>query len=225
MALTVRSARDWVQNVLDYLLDAELALYIDQVSVRGNRVTFNRSQRDQPFLLDRSHPGIDQYLAWIATGAYSAALYDGSLLQFTYDVQAGHVISHRLAYIPCPFTVDLDLLKSGEAIADVIELYRDSEVLLRTPIRFDFDPAASESGHPAAHMTINGSDCRIACVAPIHPLRFTDFVFRHCYRDLWLAHAPYFKPANFQHLGPTVLAEDDRFAPHLVWDVHARHSS
>lgn len=225
MALTVRSTRDSVQNVLDYLLDAELALYIDQMSVQGNRVTFNRSQRDQPFLLDRTHPGINQYLAWIETGAYSAVLYDGSLLQFTYDVLAGHVMSHRLAYVPCPFAVDLDLLRSGEAIADVIALYRDSDVLLRSPIRFDYDPAASRSGHPAAHMTINGSDCRIACVAPIHPLRFTDFVFRHFYRDQWLAHEPYFKPANFQHLGSAVLADADRHAPHIVWDVHTRQSS
>ncbi|WP_074405366.1 DUF2290 domain-containing protein [Mycolicibacterium fortuitum] len=210
---------------MDYLLDAKLALYIDQVSIRGNRVTFNQSQRDQPFLLDRSHPGVDQYLAWIAAGAYSAALYDGSLLQFTYDVEAGHVVSHRLAYVPCPYRADHELLKSGEPFADVMELYRDSEVLLRTPIRFDFDPAASRSGHPAAHMTINGSDCRIACVAPIHPLRFTDFVFRHFYTDQWLAHEPYFRPANYQHFGPAVLTEAERITPHIVWDVHAQHSS
>jgi hypothetical protein len=225
MTTTVRALRDSVQNVLDYLLDAELALYIDQVSIIGNRVSFNRFQRDQPFLLDRAHPGIKQYLAWIAAGAYSAVLYDGSLLQFTYDVQAGRVVSHRLAYIPCPFRVDLDLLRSGEAIADVIELYRDSEVLLGTPIRFDFDPGARRSGHPAAHMTINGSDCRIACVAPIHPLRFTDFVFRHFYRPHWRAHGTYFEPAKSQHLGPPVLVETDRIAPHLMWDVHAPRSA
>jgi hypothetical protein len=222
MATTVRSLRDSVQNVLDYLLDSELALYIDQVSIIENRVSFNRHQRDQPFLQDRTHPGIEQYLAWIDAGAYSAVLYDGSLLQYTYDVQARQVEAHRLAYIPCPYRVDLDLLRSGEPIADVIEIYRDSDVLLKTPIRFDFDPGAGRSGHPAAHMTINGSDCRIACVAPIHPLRFTDFVFRHFYRPQWHAHEMFFEPANSQHLGPSVLAETDRVAPHLMWDIHAR---
>lgn len=225
MATTARAVRDSVQNVLDYLLDAELALYIDQVSIVGNRVSFNRFQRHQPFLLDRAHPGIKQYVAWIDAGSYSAILYDGSLLQFTYDVEHGRVTFHRLAYIPCPFQVDRELLRSGEAIADVIDLYLDSEVQLRSPIRFDFDPSACRDGHPEAHMTINGSDCRIACIAPIHPLRFADFVFRHFYHPQWRAHGTYFGPAHSQHLGPPVLSDNDRIGPHITWDIYARRSS
>ncbi|SID09507.1 Uncharacterized conserved protein (DUF2290) [Mycobacteroides abscessus subsp. abscessus] len=225
MALTARSIRDSVQNVLDYLLDAELAVYANQVSIIGTRVTFNRYDTERPFLLDHTHPGVEQYFSWLTAGAYSAVLYEGSLLQLTYDVRGRRVAAHRLNYVPCPFELDLDLLRSGEGIADVAELYRDGDVLLRTPIRFDFDPDASRTGHPAAHMTINGSDCRIACVAPVHPLRFADFVFHHFHKAQWLAHKPFFETANSRHIGSPVLAETDRTALHLMWDVHSQHSA
>ena len=45
-------------------------------------------------------------------------------------------------------------------------------------------------------------------------LRFTDFVFRDLCRPSWHAHETFFQPAKSRHLGPSVLAATDQFAPH-----------
>lgn len=224
MATNSRGVATDVQNVLDYLQEAELALYINGIDERPDRVTFHRHDPASEFILDRSHPGIEQYRRWVEVGAYSAVLPDASLLQLTYDIADGEVSGHRLAYIPCPFEVDSTYLLEGEPILDVVDLYLKRYPLMRSPIRFDFDPKAAKPGHPAAHLTINGMDCRVACVAPIHPLRFVDFVFRHFYPTMWAAHDAFFSAAPHRHLGKAVLSDEDRRGLHIMWDVHAKSS-
>lgn len=219
---TTRTVRDQVQNVLDYLTEAELALHTNTVSLSPTRVAWHAYDPAVPFLTARGHATLQQYLEWVVSGNYSAVLFDASLLQITYDVEGGRVSSHRLAYVPCPFIVDRELLELGEPIADVVELHRDDDstsMALRSPVRFDYDPQAAKPGHPAVHMTINSADCRIACVAPMHVHRFVDFVFRHFYPQMWRAHAPFFSGGATLHLGDRVLSEDDRLVPHLTWDV------
>jgi hypothetical protein len=145
---------------------------------------------------------------------------DGSLLQLTYEIQQGQVVRHRLAYVPCPFVVDEELLQEGEPIADIVEAYASWEaptVALRSPVLLDFDLAAARGGHPAAHLTINSADCRIACVAPMHAHRFIDFVFRHFYPGLRAAHEPFFSACAERHLGRRVITEEEWGSPHLMW--------
>ena len=188
-----------MRNVLDFLQDSELALFTNPVLETPSRVTFPLNAQG-PFLVDRSHPGIEQYRQWVGANAYSALLPDASLLQFTYDLDGTEVKGHRLAYIPCPYEVDQELLTS-EPILDVVDVSQHSGYLMRSPLRFDFDRDACKPGHPAAHLTINGTDCRMACIAALHPLRFVDFVYRHFYPGLWKAHPDFFGEAPFRHIG------------------------
>ncbi len=180
---TLRAIRDEVKNVLDYLTSAELALCANEVSISNARISFHLGDHRAGFLLDRRDPRVDHYLHWVKTGAYSAILLDGSLIQMTYDVIAGRVSGHRLAYVPCPYDLDAVLLEGGEPLADIVELYLNDHPALRSPIRFDYDLTSAKPGHPAAHLTLNTANCRIACIAPMHPLRFIDFVFRNFYPD------------------------------------------
>ena len=227
---TTRSVRDEVQNVLDYLREAELALYCNPVSTRewqdGSSVAWHSFEPEAAFLTTRDHGTVQQYLDWLANGQYSALLFEASLLQISYEISGGRIVSHRLAYIPCPFNVDREYLAEGLPVADVVSLYGDiSDVALRSPIRFDFDLAAAKAAHPAAHMTINSSDCRIACVAPMHVHRFVDFVFRNFYPRLWHAHSDFFEPAAWRHAGEPTIEVDEQEGLHLSWNVHARRAS
>jgi len=186
------------------------------------RVSWHSHNPAADFITAREHATVEQYMHWVVNGNYSAVLFDASLLQITYDIANGKVSSHRLAYVPCPFVVDQTLLREGTPIADVVSLYSDlSEVALRSPIRIDYAPGQAKLNHPAAHLTINSSDCRIACVAPMHVHRFVDFIFRHFYPLLWNAHSLFFAESAWRHLGGQVLNDEDRSTPHLVWDVHA----
>lgn len=217
---TVRAVRDEVKNTLDYLFDVRLAPLVNEVSMSWTRVAWHSAGTEPPFLGSRARPTVEQYVSWATNGVYSAVLLDGSMLQLTYDVEGGEVAGHRLAYVPCPYDIDPELLAAGEPLADVIELYREHEPILRSPVRFDFNPRSAKPGHPAVHLTFNATDCRIACAAPLHPLRFVDFVFRHFYADLWRAHLPFFGPAAWGHYGSSTLAHDEHQSLHLTWDLH-----
>jgi hypothetical protein len=216
---TSRTVRDDVTNLLDYLLNAELAIYINMVSISNQRVSWHAHRPTAPFLINREDPTLETYRNWVEVGAYSAILLDGALLQITYDVDAGQISRHRLAYVPCPYKLDKRMIRE-EALLDIIDLHVESEptkMVLHSTVRFDFDPRAAKLGHPASHMTINSSDCRIACTAPMHVGRFADFVFRNFYPDLWNAHAPYFNKSAQREVGARVITEDDSRNPHLAW--------
>ena len=218
---TVSVIENQIRNALDYLLNAELAQFATAVSMSQTVVSWHPYGREGAFIESFEHPTIDQYVTWLEDGDYSALLYDGSLIQLFYEVEDREVTRHRLSYFPCPYSLDRALLRAGEPLADIVELYRDSDTVLRSPIRFDFDCEAAAQGHPASHFTINGVDCRIACVAPLHVMRFLDFIFRHFHAQLHAAHGPFFEEAHAQHIGPPTLEDDDRRQVHFAWDIHA----
>ncbi|WP_281920363.1 DUF2290 domain-containing protein [Nocardia cyriacigeorgica] len=216
---------DSVRNVIDYLTGAELVLAPNPVAESSSRISWHAADPSVPFLDSRDHTTISQYLAWLNAGNYSCVLFDGSLLQMSYALEKGRVIGHRLAYVPCPWQFDLSLIREGLALDEVFELCSSEDVLLRSPVRFDYDPAASRLGHPAAHMTLNSSECRIACVAPLHAHRFTNFVFEHFYSDYWKSHHDFFSVASYRHIGEPVISDTDREGMHLSWNPRLRHSA
>jgi hypothetical protein len=218
--MRARAIRDDIQNALDFLREAELALYTNPVHLRPTRVSWHAYPSAGPFLIDHGFTTVDQYLTWVRDGAYSAVLRDASLLQLTFDLDEDLVVGHRLAYVPCPVVVDETLLAEGEPVEDVVSLHLDEGevgLTLRSPVRFDYDQAAAREGHPAAHFSINSPQCRLACVAPVHPYRFIDFVFRHFYPVLRGVHDSWFESAGRRHLGKRVITERDRGAVHLTW--------
>ena len=178
--VTPRAIRTEIENALAYLIGAEIALYTNPVIDEHGRVTWRSARPVGKFMRGRALPTALDYRHWIDVGAYSALLMDGSLLQLSYDFAGNDLVGHRLAYVPCPFNVDRDLLEL-EPPVDVFDLYaggHTSEVILRTVIRFDFDLESTRPEHPATHLTINSPDCRIGCVAPLGVGRFIDFIFR-----------------------------------------------
>ncbi|MEV7676478.1 DUF2290 domain-containing protein [Streptomyces sp. NPDC088752] len=217
---TPRAIRDDINNLLDYLLDAAIAVYINPVSVEGARVSWHSLNRDMPFLTHRGDPGLQDYRRWARAGAYSAYLFDGALLQLTYDVEGGSVTGHRLAYIPAPYRMDPDLVRV-EPLLDVVDIYvaeDPTSMVLHSAVRFDYDPANAAPGHPASHLTINSANCRIACAAPMHVGRFADFVFRHFYTEPWATHRGFFSGGATRHAGDRTLTDDDRTGPHVMWN-------
>ncbi|MGA5102646.1 DUF2290 domain-containing protein [Streptomyces cellulosae] len=188
--------------------------------MQGTRVSWTSLDPTKPFLVNRGDPTIQDYRRWAEAGAYSALLFDGALLQLTYDVEGGAVSGHRLAYIPCPYRIDPEMIQI-DPVLDVLDLHIEADptsIVLHSAVRFDYDPGSAAPGHPASHLTINSAHCRIACAAPMHVGRFADFIFRHFYPDLWAAHKVYFTSSAKRHIGDRTLTEEDRTRPHLMWN-------
>lgn len=223
--VTPRVIHDEIQNLLDYLVNSGIAVFSNPVSLsrssQGDRVTWHSLRPDVPFLVDRTEPTLQDYRNWVEAGAYSAMLYEGSLLQLTYDVKDGTVGGHRLAYIPCPYPLDPTMVRT-DPILDLIDLHMDIDptgMSLRSSVRFDFDPHSSHEGHPASHLTINSQHCRIACTGPMHVLRFADFVLRHFYPKTWLENIVFFAEGACREIGEPIIEEDDLLRPHIAWRV------
>ena len=219
---TVRNICDQIQNAFTYLDDAKLTIFTNGISRSNARVAWYGPQ-DEDFLDNSQHPNIEQYITWLKSNNYLSLLFDGSLIQVTYDLWNNKVVGHRLNYFPCPYEIDPILFKRNKPPADVVDDCRNAGnvPILRSPVRFDFDLDTARPGHPASHMTMNSVDCRIACVAPLHVLRFLDFVFGHFYPEFHTAHGQFFATANSRHIGQACLVDQDRRSIHLSWDVHA----
>ncbi len=182
-----------IRTLTSLLLYAEIAIVtnpvVQQQSGRWSRVTWRSPELGSALATVGPFATVDEYTAHLDNGAYTAVLYDGALLQISYDFAGNDLVGHRLCYYPCPFNVEKELLLS-EPIADVIAAYRDAgyEYLrLRSPLRFDFDTKNSSQGHPTVHLHVLSGHCRVPIVAPLSPGNFIRFIFLHFYPELWAA--------------------------------------
>jgi hypothetical protein len=108
-----------------------------------------------------------------------------------------------------------------DPLLDVFDLYADShtrDVVLDTVVRFDYDPDNAAPGHPAVHMTINATHCRIACAAPMRVGQFADFIFRHFYPEIWELH-PYFSRLPRSDFGERTVTQEEAERVHVAWAV------
>ena len=178
MAPTDRVVRQELDNLLAYLINSEIALHANPVMDEQGRVSWRSFYPRSRFLDSCDPPSFVEYREWVISGAYSALLYDGALLQITYDFAGHELLAHRLAWVPCPFIVDEDLLQT-EPLVEVIDMYAaggPAEVALRTAVRFDFDLESATRGHPAAGTACRAGGSRFLCpaIARQHSCRHCD---------------------------------------------------
>ena len=218
MAPTIRLIRDELENLLAYLINSEIALHCNPVSHDANRLTWRASVADTRFLANRGTTSLYQYRAWLEAGQYSALLFDGAMLQVSYDFVGHALVAHRLAWVPSPFSMDPELLEVFPLL-EVFDTYAEGkpgDVVLHTTVRFDFDLERALPNHPAAHMSINSAECRIPCAAPLRLGHFIDFVFRNFYPVIWRAH-PYLDSVSRTAWGPHTVTDVELERPHMSW--------
>lgn len=184
-----------IKDLLNGLLTNKLILLPNAVSVIDDTMVTWRSPTPTGKFVDfADYATIRTYRRWAEQGEYSALLPDAALLQLTYRVTEGKIAGHRLAYVPCPYRVDQDLLVT-DPVSDVLDLNAaeaHDDITMQSAIRLDFDPRAAGPSHPAAHLTLNVSSCRIACEAPMLPEDFVRFVYRNFYKDQFASSAQFF---------------------------------
>jgi len=220
MSPTIRALQTELQNLLDYLIKSELAIYVRPIRNKSGVLTWNPFSGTSSLLLDRRVDCPKHYRYLVEHGHYSAVLHDGSLLQVTYEYIDNLIMKHRLAYVPPPFEMDRSLLIE-EPLLDVFDVYVSGDadnVLLRSPLRFDFDSEAARPRHPASHLTLNSSDCRIPCAAPLRLGHFIGFVFQYFFSDDWIAH-DYLRNLSRTSWGSRTLTEEERGDLHISWQV------
>jgi hypothetical protein len=207
-----------IRGLLDELLERHLILLPNAVTSDRREVTWRSPTPLSNFVDFVDYPTIRTYRRWAEANEYMALLPDGALIQMRYEFVDGEIAKHRLAYVPCPYRLDQDLLDQYPLV-DVLELHLEDphdEITMQTAVRFDCDGTAADVGHPHAHLTLNVASCRIACEAPMSPEDFLRFVFSNFYRSQWLEYRLFFDGLARESRQSTV-TPDERLEPHVAW--------
>lgn len=139
----------------------------------------------------RGLSSFEEYRESLRRRWFSAILFDGAILQFSYTFSGDEVKKHRLCFMPCPIHFDPSEL-ADFSIGELLEVLDSTELMSRIrlegSLRFDYDPETTTADHPASHLTISRSSCRIPVSAPLSLGHFVRFVFQHFYPDAWNKH-------------------------------------
>ena len=147
--------------------------------------------RDRNASLMTANPSkVGDYLSLLERQDFSYLMHDGGVIQIAFIYDGDKIEKHRLSYHPCPFPIELHELEmfGGELldfITDVFMSNLDENLLLRSPVRFDYAPTAAADFHPASHITINDPSCRIPVRSPLQFDTFIKFVFENFYLEAW----------------------------------------
>ena len=211
------------------LVGAELALdvkYHIAKEMAGNRTSLIWvSDQDAPLLIGNPST-LDCYRSLIEAKDYSYLMNDGGVIQIALTYDGRRIEAHRFLYHPCPFPVTKAAVdefgKSGSGLLDFIDgNFMDNvkdNLLLRSPIRFDYAPDAATESHPASHLTLNDPECRVPVHSPLQFGTFMEFVLRNFYMDAW-RHPTCSKLRQLRHEDDVCLSADDRRRVHLNWEA------
>lgn len=160
---------------------------------------------------------LEQYKNILEKNAYFCILQDGSIIRASYSIKKNELISHNLLYWPSPFDLtlkDLDPSFGGplEILEDIMFSDKWSEkMIMRTPIRIDFDPQNCSEGHPLVHLHMQNKDCRIAVNQPICFNSFVRFIFENHYLNDFQEHD------FFKKISPKKLKYTDHQQEHQLF--------
>ncbi len=147
--------------------------------------------RDENSSLMTANPSkVGDYLSLLERRDYSYLMHDGGIIQIAFIYDGDRIEKHRLSYHPCPFPIelqDLEMFDGGllDFITDAFMSNLDENLLLRSPVRFDYAPTAVADYHPASHISINDPSCRIPARSPLQFETFIKFVFENFYLEAW----------------------------------------
>lgn len=218
---TPKAAATELRNLLSLLSESQIAILtkpvIEEHVGHKTRITWSAAIGGIGIITGAPFATVEEYCDYIDSQIYSAVLYDGALLQISYDFQANDLVGHRLCYYPCPFDMDPELLLT-EPFGELVDLYRESSgtrANLRSPCRFDYDPTNSEGADPLVHLHVIRSHCRWPVTTPLSIGHFISFVFRHFYPEIWAVH-PFLRKWPRQRLGRRMITVEDESYLHVT---------
>jgi hypothetical protein len=192
--MTAQGMEADLRNFADLLLHNQIAIVTNPVAQERVgarvRVTWRSSSVDVAPLTASPFASIGEYYQYVLNQAYLAILFDGALLQISFDFRGKKVVGHRLCYYPCPFEIPPEEF-TEIPILDLIEIYQEAALdllRLRSPLRFDYDPRNPTEGHPASHLHMIRSHCRCPVFGPVTLGHFIHFIFCYFYPPLWREH-------------------------------------
>lgn len=185
----VENTKDQIVNTLQMLSNLKLTRIVKNVFPTSNKgfeiLTWNNHVAGR-HNSGKSFTTLNQYITIYETGAYHCILLDGSIVRVYFKFQENLLIQESLLYWPAPIIIpedEVDELGIREALSMYLsdENTKINSIVMRSPFRFDYDSSNSSDLHPATHIHLQHSDCRISAKRPICFNTFIKFIFKYFY--------------------------------------------
>src|SRR4051812_6722394 len=109
MTTTPSRVQAEVKNLRDLLVAKDIAIAANQIAIRrvgtAHRVTWQSNADAAQVLTASEFATVQDYCQQLAANAYTVVLFDGSILQISFDLRRAHIIGHRFCFFPCPFNL------------------------------------------------------------------------------------------------------------------------
>lgn len=145
---------------------------------------------------------------------YNIKLIDGALIQLMYYFEGENLKKYRLAFFPSPFLNSYD---DDPTFYDHDNIYADiinpSINIVRTPIRFDYDPDNfTPIHHSKSHCTIGQyKGCRIPVSEPLTPIGFIEFIIKNFYNSVYQEMSSFFRENSDPMFSNCIAPEEKSF--------------
>lgn len=212
--MTPAQIRNEIERLIHTLFSDGIAIDSNtpvSLSSHGNTIVSWSNEVSLSTLFDKTN-NFDIYTETLKQRWYSVILFDGAILQFSYTFSGNTLKKHRLSFQPCPITFDTSEL-ADFSIEELLEVVSATElrdrIRLEGPLRFDYDLDSGELDHPASHLTISRTSCRVPVSSPLSVGHFVKFLFSHFYPKQW---------TNSKNLRDWACSSWDRCLPDLEED-------
>lgn len=146
---------------------------------------------------------VSGYIEIFESRNYAFVLNDGAIIQVEYLFnEKKEIKKHRLSYHPCPLDIQEDfelpfldnfydrlaktsLSPKGDTNPDANKFDAVNTIKLRSSLRFDYCVNSAKENHPASHLTLLSTDCRIPMRAPLSFKSFIKILFESFYPSIW----------------------------------------
>lgn len=165
-----------MKNTMDLLENIKFAtLVIPPILISKNNKRHSISWENQVYqegVNAKNFSLIDSYQKVLLNRSFQILLFDNSIIRCSLEFEDDILITQNFSWIPCPLSIesyDLSLELEPELISEEIVEQKISKdrILMRTPIRFDYDSTNDESNHPGSHVHLQNSETRINTSSPI----------------------------------------------------------
>lgn len=132
----------------------------------------------------KSFNKLAQYKNILETNSYHGLLFDGSLIRVNFEFENDILLTQNLLWWPAPCDFS-DLINDFPPLDILSDLYGNEKwfesIIMRSPIRIDFDSNNNSDTHPRCHMHIQNAETRLFIENPICFNKFICFILKNFY--------------------------------------------
>lgn len=112
------------------------------------------------------------YQTVLLNRSFQILLFDNSIIRCSLEFEDDILITQNFSWIPCPLSIDsyhTSIELEPELISEEIveEKYPKDRLMMRSPVRFDYDSQNNTPEHPGSHIHFQNSETRINTGQPV----------------------------------------------------------